>query len=237
MAPSPYREAILARRGPEHPDWRRLIDTRYPESPVYQVHWGAKELKDLGVLAGMSAGKVAAQAVLVQAAKRGSKAFALPGLGWLLAGHGVVTNPWTLAKTRAGMTGAALAALIARTTEGPYVLMGHSLGARVMVTAAQALSTRPGTPRIESMHLLGAAVGRKGDVRMLEKSTTGAVWNYWSERDAVLRWVYSLAEAGQTAAGQTGFGSSSSRIKDRNVSRSVGGHSEYIGRVTLAGGS
>ncbi|HZL06255.1 MAG TPA: DUF726 domain-containing protein, partial [Coriobacteriia bacterium] len=154
-------------------DWRRLIDTRYPDSPVYQVHWGAKELKDLTALVASNGGKAAVRALLIEGARRGNRAFGLPGIGWVLGAHGVATNPWTVAKTRAGMTGAALAALIARTTEGPYVLMGHSLGARVMVTAAQALATRPGPPRLESMHLLGAAVGRKGDVRSLEAAVTG----------------------------------------------------------------
>lgn len=133
------------------------------------------------------------------------------------------------------MTGAALAALIARTIEGPYVLMGRSLGARVMVTAAQALATRPGPPRIESIHLLGAAVGRKGDWRSLEAAVTGTVWNYWSANDNVLRWLYTLAEVGETAVGQTGFSSRYPRIKDRNVSRLVSGHSTYISKVGLEG--
>ena len=75
------------------------------------------------------------------------------------------------------MTGAALAALIERTTEGAYVLMGHSLGARAMVTAASALATQPGPPRIESMHLLGAAVGCKGDWHHLEGAASGIMWN------------------------------------------------------------
>ena len=161
-------------------EWQRLIDTRYPKAPVYQVHWGAKELKDLTALLASNGGKAAVRAILVQGARRGKKTFGLPGIGWALGAHGVATNPWTVAKTRAGMTGAALAALIARTIDGPYVLMGHSLGARVMVTAAQTLATQPGPPRIESMHLLGAAVGRKGDWRSLEAAVTGTVWNYWS---------------------------------------------------------
>ena len=84
------------------------------------------------------------------------------------------------------------------------------------------------------MHLLGAAVGRKGDWRSLEAAATGTVWNYWSSNDNVLRWLYALAEIGE-AAGQTGFRSSFPRIKDRNASRFVSGHSEYISKVTLAG--
>jgi Protein of unknown function (DUF726) len=214
--------------------WERLIEARFPTAPVYQLHWGAKELKDLTALLATNGSKAAVRAILIQAAKRGSKGHGLPGIGWVLGAHGVATNPWTVAKTRAGMTGAALAALIARTTEGPYVLMGHSLGARVMVTAAQALATRPSQPRIESMHLLGAAVGRKGDWRGLAASTTGTVWNYWSSNDNVLRWLYTLAEIGEAAAGQTGFVTKLPGIKNRNVSRLVSSHSDYVSRVTLA---
>lgn len=215
-------------------DWQRLIDTRYPTAPVYQVHWGAKELKDLTGLLVSNGSKAAVRAVLVQAAKHGSKAHSLPGIGWVLGAHGVATNPWTLAKTRAGMTGVALAALIARTTEGPYVLVGHSLGARVMVTAAQTLATQSGPPRIEAMHLLGAAVGRKGDWHSLNAATRGVIWNYWSTNDNVLRWLYKMAEAGQEAVGQTGFNTTFPGIKDRNVSRSVASHSDYIARIVLA---
>jgi len=214
-------------------EWQRIIDTRYPDAPVYQVHWGAKELKDLTGLLAANGAKSAVRAVLLQGARRGSKAAALPGIGWVLGAHGVATNPWTVAKTRAGMTGASLAELIARTNEGPYVLMGHSLGARVMVTAAQTLATRPGPAQVQTMHLLGAAVGRKGHWHTLDAAVVDKVWNYWSENDNVLRWMYRLAEGGEVAVGQTGFKSTRPRIKDRNVSRQVAGHSAYVGTVEL----
>ena len=149
--------------------WKPLIEARFPEGPVYQVHWGAKELEDLGVLVTSGATKVAVRKVLVNQAKKGSKAFgSLPGLGTVLLAGDMAANPWTVAKTRAEMTGAVLADLIARADQGPFVLLGHSLGARVMVYAAQALGTLP-EPKIDSMHLLGAAVGR---VRTGGHSTT-----------------------------------------------------------------
>lgn len=215
-------------------DWRRLVDSGYPSSPVYQVHWGAKELKDLAVLIGAGGAKAVVRELIVRGAKRGNKAFGLASVTSVLAMHAMATNPWTVAKTRAGMTGAVIAELIARTTEGPYVLMGHSLGARVMVTAAQALGTRPGPPRVESMHLLGAAVGRKGDWRTLHSAVTGNIWNYWSAQDSVLQWLYKVAEGGQDAAGHRGFESKLLKIKNRNVTRMVSGHSAYVGAVNLA---
>lgn len=35
----------------EDPNWRhaiQMIERRYPESPIYRLHWGSKELKTLG---------------------------------------------------------------------------------------------------------------------------------------------------------------------------------------------
>lgn len=215
--------------------WQEMVERRYPDSPVYRVHWGAKELKTLGVLAGIGAGKVAARKVVAAAGKKGSKSFGgLPGIGWVLAAHDVAANPWSVAKNRAGMTGAILADLIARTDDGPFVLIGHSLGARVMVHAAQALGTRKDSePPIESMHLLGAAVGSRGDWRSLNDAVTGTIWNYRSTRDEVLGTIYSIAELGQKAVGHSGFNSKWPRIKDRNVTKTVRGHSEYFEGVRL----
>lgn len=33
-------------------EWKEIVSNRYPGSPVYRVHWGAKELKNLGALVG-----------------------------------------------------------------------------------------------------------------------------------------------------------------------------------------
>lgn len=83
------------------------------------------------------------------------------------------------------------------------------------------------------MHLLGAAVGRKGLWYGLEAAVLDDVWNYWSANDQVLRWVYRFAEVGEVAVGVAGFGSARPRIKDRNVSRRVTGHSAYVPKVRL----
>lgn len=214
--------------------WQPMIDARFPDAAVYRVHWGAKELKDIAALVTATSAKTAVHVVLTQLAKRGSKTLGrLPGLGTAFAVNDIVANPWSVAKSRAGMTGAALADLIARTDEGPFILVGHSLGARVMVTAAQALGTRPGSPKVESMHLLGAAVGRNGDWHTLNEAVTDTIWNYYSDRDVVLKSLYAVAERGQRAVGSAGFGSKFPRIKDRKVSIQVAGHSAYVDRVTL----
>jgi hypothetical protein len=102
-----------------------------------------------------------------------------------------------------------------------------------MVTAAQALGTRSGPPLIESMHLLGAAVGKGADWRCLDRAMAGTIWNYYSSKDAVLRWLYALAERGEKAVGFAGFKSRFASIRDRNVTRSVASHSSYIKAIAL----
>ncbi|MCH1867422.1 DUF726 domain-containing protein [Nocardioides sp. CFH 31398] len=214
--------------------WQPLVDQRYPDSPVYQLHWGSKELKDLSVLLVDAGVKAVVHRLVKAGAKRGGKALNLPGIGWALGLAGVAANPWTVAKTRAGMTGVALGTLLARCDEGPFVLMGHSLGARVMVTAAETLSTKPGAKKVEEMHLLGAAVNKSRDWRSLHEAVNHRVWNYWSAEDDVLRWLYRLAELTATPAGQAGFTSKFTRISDRNVTKNVRSHSAYIAHVKLA---
>lgn len=217
--------------------WEPMIRRRYPHNPVYRVHWGAKELRALGLILGTNVGQKALQkAVVGYALKASKRAVAKIGpLGNLLLAAGLAKNPWTVAMTRASMTGAVLADLLARTDEDAFVLIGHSLGARVMVTAAQNLGTRhTSPPRVEEIHLLGAAVSVGGDWGTLNAAVRTKVFNYWSDRDEVLKRLYTGAQLGKRAVGCRGFRSSFPNIVDRNVSRRVDRHSAYLANVTLS---
>jgi Protein of unknown function (DUF726) len=136
---------FLSESGTGWGEWKDIVTRRYPDSPVYRVHWGAKELKHLGILAGYGPVKVAWPAALKKVALAANKAVAkkLGPLGPALLAADLAKNPWHVAKNRADKTGVVLADLLARTNADCYVLVGHSLGARVMVVAA-----RPWRPRL-----------------------------------------------------------------------------------------
>ena len=131
-------------------------------------------------------------------------------------------------------TGVALAGILARVETEKFILVGHSLGARAMITAAETLATSKDSPRIETIHLLGAAEGNKGDWRPLSEAVTGVVYNYFSTNDSVLKYLFAAAQAGSVAVGLRGFTTKFATIKDRNVSAQVNGHSEYFQNVRLA---
>lgn len=216
-------------------EWRNIVTDRYPDSPVYRVHWGARELRHLTLFAGANVGKAAAGAAVRGAAAKAAKVAAkrLAPVAPALIAADVAKNPWHMAKNRAEKTGVILADLLARTEVESYVLIGHSLGARAMVVAAQALSSKKGGPRVQSMHLLGAAIGAKSDWHSLTSIVDEAVYNYHSSNDPVLKFAYRGTQPGERAAGEVGFRPADAKLQNVDVSANVRGHSQYHQEVRL----
>ncbi|WP_040527650.1 DUF726 domain-containing protein [Gordonia paraffinivorans] len=217
-------------------DWRAamaFVDRCYPDAPVYKLYWGSKELTALAAPAVTGTGAKYAVKNAVRIAARASKAAAgkLNPVAPVMIAADLAKNPWHTAKVRADRTGVALAGILARTEIPSYHLVGHSLGARVMITAAETLATQQGSPRIDTIHVLGAAIGRKGDWRKLNDAVSNKVHNYYSSNDQVLGYAYKFAQGGSVAAGHAGFRTSYPNIVDHDVSDIVNGHSEYFSKV------
>ncbi len=216
-------------------DWMRIVGERYPDATVYRLKWGAKELKSLTSLVPVGATPPTSKAAAMIAARATKSAGkSLGPLGAILTVAGVARNPWHVARTRASMTGAVLADAIVRADLHSVVLVGFSLGGRVMAAAAESLATRRDeAPRIESMHLLGAAVGTHRDWRGIEPAVEGTIYNYFSKNDKTLGALYRVAEAGTKAVGCEGIPVTSPRVKNVNVSRVVGVHQDHLRTVSL----
>lgn len=223
-------------KGDKWGNWKRIVTERYPDSPVYRVHWGARELRDLGALGAAmlakSGGTAVAKTAAAAATKAGAKFLGNVAAPAMIAAD-LAKNPWHVAKSRADKTGVIIGDLLARTTADSYVLIGHSLGARAMVVAAETLSTKPGAPRIASAHLLGTAVGAKSDWDALTAAVDDCVYGYHSSNDTVLKYLYRTAQAGENAAGYTGFSPVSGKLRNIDVSDHVASHFEYQNNVQL----
>lgn len=216
-------------------NWKRIITERYPDSPVYRVHWGAKELKDLHALGGRGVtGTSAVRSLGLKAMRATASSFRrLVPLGGAIAAADLAKNPWHVAKNRATKTGVILADLLARTGTDHYVLVGHSLGARLMVAGAETLGSNPDAPRLESVHLLGAAIGADGDWAKLVQGVDDKVYNYYSANDSTLKGHYRAAQFGQRAAGVDGLLPEIDGIVNVDVTDSVPDHNSYLDSVKL----
>jgi hypothetical protein len=216
-------------------DWERIVTEKYPDSPVYRVHWGSRELNDLAFLLGANTGKFVVSTFVKKAAAVASKSaakIASPITGALIVVD-LAKNPWWRARERANKTGAVMADLIGRTDMDEVVLVGHSLGARAMMCTVEALSTKPSAPAVREVHLLGAARDAVGDWTLLATGVRKRVYNYHSKRDKVLRFFYATVEGGDVAAGFAGISSKRPTIENIDVTGAVGGHSDYCTSLSL----
>ncbi len=224
-------------KGEKWAGWKAIINERYADSPVYRVRWGAKELRDFGILGASAVGKIGGVAATKTAAAVGTKAgakFLGNVVGPTMIAADLAKNPWHVAKSRADKTGVIVGDLLARTNADSYVLIGHSLGARVMVVAAETLGTKPDGPRIQAAHLLGAAIGAKSNWDALTAGVDSGVFCYHSTNDNVLKYVYKTAQAGETAAGLVGFSPVATKLQNIDVSADVKTHFDYLDNVQLA---
>lgn len=222
-------------------DWERelkSIKRRYPESPVYAVHWGSGELEALGLLIGQSGirhfGAGAAKGLVAKASKKLGNA--LGPIGGALNVANLADNPWHVAVNRADKTADVLAAIIQRSEVDRCILVGHSLGGRVMARLAALLAGVTDPQRqvgVEAVHLMGAAVARSDDWFAYDNRLIGTVHNYHSRKDQVLVGLFRAAML-RAAVGAIGFGGKYSSVVDHDVSGLVKNHGDYYAKVELA---
>ena len=219
-------------------DWRtevKAVEAAYPDSPIYLVTWGSKEMLELAGFLAPGAG-FAGGAVLKGMVKHAGKKLAKKATpaGLALGIADLVKNPWTVAVNRANKTAMTLAAIIQRSNLESVVLVGHSLGGRVMLNLATALAGAAGTEnevRVEAAHLLGAAIGQDTTWDSVGEALSGAVHNYHSQNDRVLGYLYPAAMGGRKAIGFEGL--DASFAVNHDVSEAVKSHSAYYENVEL----
>jgi len=213
--------------------WQRMVDERYPNRPVFRICWGAQEMESLKPFINAAADR-GVDIKTADAVKNALK-FGGPVTGAAMATE--VIAKWQIAKQRATNTGLVLADLIARTETPRYVLLGFSLGVRVMATCARALADagfRDEDARLAEVHLLGGAIRRSYDWEPLVRATRHGVWNYYSHNDAVLSLLFKTAEFGGDAVGFVGLGLEGMKLHDIDVSDQVPNHQSYLECISLA---
>lgn len=191
-----FINGFLSQKKQDSSDWQKAVDSKFPDNPRYYITWESKALSDIGSLFNTLKGK----ALQVALGKLGKKVAikgvkAINPMTWPFLVKDLLANPWHTALVKSSMTGVVLADMIARTNSNDgFILMGHSLGSRVILNTLLALSTKDSN-YIQDVYLLGGAVGRED--RATWKSAKGAVsgkiYNYFSSNDRVIRHMYQNA--------------------------------------------
>ena len=216
--------------------WVESLQNHYPEHAVYHVKWESKRLRDLAsyIASSLSTDQLKKNILISALSASKSAATKIAPLGMAFQTLGLVSNPWSVASIKAYETGILLADIIARTNK-KYILIGHSLGARVIYSCLASLKTKE-TPYIKDVHLLGGAVDNncvsnndRVNWNDLHHTVSGKIYNYFSQNDTVLQILYKAGEAVKFE-----FGNPIGRheidnefINNINVSNYINGHTEY----------
>ena len=226
-----FINCFLTQESEDLDSWKSQLGTLYPSNPWYCIEWESKRLLNLGTfLTNQIASAVGTQLAINIGgflAKKMANAVATPGM--ILSVAGLVDNPWHIAMHKAEMTGLLLSDIFARTQDKKFILMGHSLGARVVFYALRNLASKD-KKFIESVHLLGGAVGsenRNNDWTACKKSVQYNINNYYSSNDYVLKGMYQLGTLFASSPIGTNKITGISGIKNFDVSEFVSGHKEY----------
>jgi len=216
--------------------WLDGVEKKYRENTIYYVKWESKRLMNLVTSFSQILSKEGLKNSTVNAALSASKAAAtkVAPLGFTIQALGLATNPWSVASVKAYQTGALLADIIARTNK-EYILIGHSLGARVIYSCLASLKTKDKC-FINDVHLLGGAVDKncENDSNRvcwseLHSAVSGKIRNYFSKNDTVLKTLYKVGEGVKFEFGDP-IGRhpiENERIHNIDVTDYISGHTEY----------
>lgn len=144
-------------------DWLNGLGSLYPDRAVYRVWWESARQAELAKMGEGVIKRLVGSIGIAGIVKGASHAVAHAVLPAALAAeilNQLASNPWWRAIVKAEKTGYLLAEMIGRCEDRSFILVGHSLGARVCVTALRILGTKAAEPRSQVIdaHLLGGAV-------------------------------------------------------------------------------
>lgn len=213
-------------------DWYEGLSGKYNSSQLWYLNWEAKTLHKLGKALGTAARDVIVREAFKAGVAAGSKAMAqsVARGGFVLAAANLGANPWHSAMLNAEKAGALLAEAIARCEGKTFTLMGHSLGARVVHFALQALSTKSEAPRVTDAILMGGAVGNsdRKSWEMACSAVSGTLYNCHSDNDGILSSLYRLANAMQSnPAGLMPTGFAIDNLKEVDFTDLIEGHNYW----------
>lgn len=227
-----FVNGFLSQKNTDATDWLDATKERYPNNPAYLVTWEASSMSYFGKLATTTAGPKAVESVVGRLMSRqtwSARSIKHP-LRWLSLVTGLLGNKWHGSMVKAQMTGLILADLIARTEhKDGFILMGHSLGARVIHSLLSTLSTTD-HKYIRDVFLLGGAVdGTQADTwGEIAQAVDGNIYNIYSERDDVLALLYRGANAFMSQPiGIQKIRTAAPNIYNFDASSIVDGHMEH----------
>lgn len=200
-------------------DWLSIVENTYKDATVLHLEWPASNIgKNIKCIANSKIATFALSAFI-------------PGMALLSSAKSAVdltamTSEWRKSIVNTEEAGEFLAKYI-DSNSGNYVVMGHSLGARVSYHTLRYLKR---VERLNNVFLLGGAVSNQGDWNQFALNNYSLrIFNVYSKNDNVLKYLYRTGTAFRsTPIGRHKINSPfQKQIQNFDASHLVSGHMKY----------
>ena len=224
---------FLSEKNTDITDWLNVLDWDFQSTTVHHYDWDACNSKK--ILKTVGTGNLGLRSSISTTAMRITKTvspYLTAGIVGTTAAVGFYE--WRKAMKNAKLAGERLAKHIDK-QEGRFILLGHSLGSRVIFHCLQSQQTRN---KVMGAMLFGGAVGKENSWgHILQKHSKISIFNCYSTNDLVLKTLYPVG----TLKKDSPIGLSpisqgyQSRLHNVDMSNIVSGHMKYktseVGRL------
>ena len=193
-------------------EWEEAINRYYLNNEWFHLKWKSKSLMDL------------INNFSVHIGIRGLVSVVLP-YSIVLHPISIAQNTWYKALSNSRIAGNDLAEILIKNKSQEFILMGHSLGGNVIYNCLKELSSKNMTI-INEVHILGGAVNNsKENWSLVLKSVKHNVFNYFSKKDKILKFAYSISTNDRFPIGRNKI--DMKEIINLDVSNKVNGHMNF----------
>lgn len=213
--------------------WSNSINILYPENTWYQVEWVSKKIK---IFQNNSNETDVLFDPLSDSKKEEKKPNFLERL-WVklpLTDRIILAprnNPWSLSMRNCRISSEFLVEAL-NLYRKDVILIGHSLGARMIFYVLRGLSELEFHYKIEECHLLGGAINnRKNNWLKVNRLVEGSIYNYFSKKDNILKTLYPMGTFNFKPIGRHPI--KTPKVININVTNLVSGHSQFIPKFNL----
>lgn len=198
-------------------EWETTIKKKYPNNTWYHLNWQSENSKQLlrRTLERLGISLIPNPIAILNITK----------LPRILIGLSGITKTWKNALRNSEKTGKLLSDVLFNCEIDEFILIGHSLGGRVIFNCLNNLKLN-NKKIIQDVHLLGGAVSNNMvNWSLAEKAVKNKIYNYYSKKDSVLQIAYKLGTLDNNPIGRDIINTEKS--ENINVTQLVNSHMAF----------
>lgn len=216
-------------------EWQQSILETYPDREWFHLEWNAEKLPFDEKIVSKSPTiyeEKPKDSNKTKFSKILNKAILAIPLPYVKPLYLLVNNYWSIAVRNSKNAGICLAYVLNSCKKKEFILVGHSLGARIIYNCMKYGIEKNLKMNIVELHLLGGAIcGDEETWYSISKNVKNNINNYFSDNDNVLKYLFRIgmfSMAKPIGLRKIDIYNFNYKVINKDVTRYVSGHKAYI---------